>query len=98
LGDEERKRTTFLRILSAAPPRLSPAFFTGAEERASLIVITTAMMGAPNGLFLSGSGLFMLVAPATWYHLVPGVTPAMFEAQAAGAAGGVAAFTFPCPM
>ena len=27
-----------------------------------------------NGLFLFGNGLFMLIAPAPWYHLVPGVT------------------------
>ena len=31
-------------------------------------------MAALNGLFLFGNGLFMLLAPSTWYHFVPGVT------------------------
>src|SRR4030095_2424230 len=31
-------------------------------------------MATLNGLFLFGNGLFMLVAPSGWYHLVPGVT------------------------
>jgi hypothetical protein len=26
-----------------------------------------------NGLFLLGNGLFMLIAPESWYYLVPGV-------------------------
>lgn len=29
-------------------------------------------LAAPNALFLFGNGLFMLVAPSAWYHLVPG--------------------------
>lgn len=31
-------------------------------------------LAALNGLFLFGNGFVMLVAPSTWYRLVPGVT------------------------
>src|SRR5690606_22007970 len=38
-------------------------------------------MVAFNGLFLSGNGLFMLIAPQTWYAFVPGVTDTGFFNQ-----------------
>src|SRR3546814_21011616 len=38
-------------------------------------------MVAFNGLFLSANGIFMLVAPLTWYELVPGVTDTGFFNQ-----------------
>jgi len=38
-------------------------------------------MVAFNGLFLSANGLFMLVAPETWYEAVPGVTDTGFFNQ-----------------
>jgi hypothetical protein len=44
---------------------------TEKKRAASIVVIT---MVALNGLFLFGNGLFMLVAPSTWYSDVPGVT------------------------
>jgi hypothetical protein len=31
-------------------------------------------LAALNGLFLFANGLFMLIAPSAWYHVVPGVT------------------------
>ncbi|MEH2183827.1 hypothetical protein [Nostoc sp.] len=45
---------------------------TTASTRTILVVgfILTAL----NGFFLFGNGLFMLVAPTTWYYFVPGVT------------------------
>lgn len=43
-----------------------------------VVVLVTA---AFNGLFLSANGLFMLVAPLTWYELVPGVTDTGFFNQ-----------------
>lgn len=43
-----------------------------AHSRATVIV--GSALAALNGLFLFGNGLFMLIAPAPWYHLVPGVT------------------------
>jgi hypothetical protein len=49
------------------------------ENRATLIVVF--IMVAFNGLFLSGNGLFMLVAPLVWYDLVPGVTDTGFFNQ-----------------
>jgi uncharacterized protein YjeT (DUF2065 family) len=45
---------------------------TAQEQRALLIAVF--IMVAFNGIFLAGNGLFMLVAPAAWYELVPGVT------------------------
>jgi uncharacterized protein YjeT (DUF2065 family) len=41
-------------------------------NRAIATVLWT--MATLNVLFLFGNGLFMLVAPSGWYHLVPGVT------------------------
>ncbi|TWT02597.1 hypothetical protein [Reyranella sp. CPCC 100927] len=38
-------------------------------------------MVAFNGIFLSANGLFMLVAPETWYYAVPGVTETGFYNQ-----------------
>ncbi len=38
-------------------------------------------MVALNSLFLFGNGLFMLVAPTTWYYFVPGVTDTGFFNQ-----------------
>ena len=49
------------------------------ESRALLIAVL--IMVAFNGLFLSGNGLFMLVAPAEWYNTVPGVTDTGFFNQ-----------------
>jgi hypothetical protein len=39
------------------------------------------IMVALNSLFLFGNGLFMLVAPTTWYYFVPGVTDTGFFNQ-----------------
>lgn len=39
------------------------------------------LMVAFNGLFLSLNGLFMLVAPLTWYNVVPGVVATGFFNQ-----------------
>jgi len=38
-------------------------------------------MVACNGLFLSANGIFMLLAPLTWYESVPGVTDTGFFNQ-----------------
>ncbi|HEV7732048.1 MAG TPA: hypothetical protein VGR62_07795 [Candidatus Binatia bacterium] len=43
-----------------------------ATELRSPMAVRAAV--ALNGLFLIGNGLFMLVAPMTWYYFVPGVT------------------------
>jgi hypothetical protein len=39
------------------------------------------LMVAFNGLFLSLNGLFMLVAPLTWYNVIPGVVTTGFFNQ-----------------
>ena len=49
------------------------------ENRAVLAAML--IMVAFNGLFLSANGIFMLVAPLTWYELVPGVTDTGFFNQ-----------------
>lgn len=49
------------------------------DNRAVLAAVL--MMVAFNGLFLSGNGIFMLVAPMAWYELVPGVTDTGFFNQ-----------------
>jgi len=49
------------------------------NNRAALAVVL--LMVAFNGLFLSLNGLFMLIAPLTWYELVPGVTDTGFFNQ-----------------
>ena len=49
------------------------------DNRAVLAVVL--IMVAFNGLFLSANGIFMLVAPLTWYELVPGVTDTGFFNQ-----------------
>jgi len=38
------------------------------------ILVVGAILIAFNGLFLFGNGLVMLIAPPTWYNVVPGVT------------------------
>lgn len=48
-------------------------------NRATLAMVF--VMVAFNGVFLSINGLFMLVAPLTWYELVPGVTDTGFFNQ-----------------
>ena len=45
------------------------------------VLATVLVMVAFNGLLLSANGLFMLVAPLTWYELVPGVTDTGFFNQ-----------------
>src|SRR6266508_948359 len=42
------------------------------KNRATSMVVF--IMVALNSLFLFGNGLFMLDAPSSWYHFVPGVT------------------------
>src|SRR3546814_1429989 len=49
------------------------------DNRAVLAAVL--VMVAFNGLLLSANGLFMLVAPLTWYELVPGVTDTGFFNQ-----------------
>src|SRR3546814_16917466 len=49
------------------------------DNRAVLAAVL--VMVASNGLFLSANGLFMLVAPLTWFELVPGVTDTGFFTQ-----------------
>ena len=44
-------------------------------------VVAVWAVVALNGLFLLGNGLFMLVAPMTWYYFVPGVTDTGFFNQ-----------------
>ena len=51
---------------------------TTGDRAISMAVIA---MVAFNGLLLSANGLFMLVAPMTWYELVPGVTDTGFFNQ-----------------
>ena len=46
-----------------------------------VVLATVLIMVAFNGLFLSANGIFMLVAPLTWYELVPGVTDTGFFNQ-----------------
>ncbi len=45
------------------------------------MLILVCIMVAFNGIFLSGNGLFMLVAPLVWYDVVPGVTDTGFFNQ-----------------
>jgi hypothetical protein len=45
------------------------------------VSIAIVAMVAFNGILLSANGLFMLVAPLTWYELVPGVTDTGFFNQ-----------------
>lgn len=45
------------------------------------VMAAVYVMAAFNGIFLSANGLFMLVAPAVWYELVPGVTDTGFFNQ-----------------
>ncbi|MEQ9608096.1 MAG: hypothetical protein RLN99_10550 [Kiloniellaceae bacterium] len=49
------------------------------NNRAMLVAVL--LMVAFNGLFLSVNGVFMLIAPLTWYELVPGVTDTGFFNQ-----------------
>jgi hypothetical protein len=50
------------------------------ETDRAVMVLVFAMV-AFNGVFLSANGVFMLVAPMTWYELVPGVTDTGFFNQ-----------------
>ncbi len=50
-------------------------------ERNRAVLAAVLVMVAFNGLFLSANGIFMLVAPLTWYELVPGVTDTGFFNQ-----------------
>lgn len=50
------------------------------EDNRALVTVMF-IMAALNGAFLSANGLFMLVAPAVWYELVPGVTDTGFFNQ-----------------
>ena len=50
-------------------------------ENNRAVLAAVLVMVAFNGLFLSANGLFMLVAPLTWYELVPGVTDTGFFNQ-----------------
>lgn len=52
---------------------------TIAENRA--VSVAVFIMVAFNGLFLSLNGIFMLVAPATWYEVIPGVVETGFFNQ-----------------
>lgn len=45
------------------------------------ILVAVVIMVAFNGIFLSVNGVFMLVAPLTWYEFVPGVTGTGFFNQ-----------------
>lgn len=49
------------------------------DNRAVLIAVF--IMVAFNAVFLSLNGLFMLIAPAVWYELIPGVTDTGFFNQ-----------------
>jgi hypothetical protein len=51
----------------------------GQDSRAVRAMIVT--MVAVNASFLSANGLFMLVAPESWYYAVPGVTGTGFYNQ-----------------
>src|SRR3546814_2697944 len=75
-----------LRRLVAPGPPIGPFSIrdrkimrTIEENRALLVAVL--LMVAFNGLFLSANGIFMLVAPLTWYELVPGVTDTGFFNQ-----------------
>lgn len=50
-------------------------------ENNRAVLVAVLLMVAFNGLFLSLNGLFMLIAPLTWYELVPGVTDTGFFNQ-----------------
>jgi hypothetical protein len=45
------------------------------------VPMAVLIMVAFNGLFLSANGIFMLIAPETWYGSVPGVTDTGFFNQ-----------------
>ena len=57
---------------------LSETTMTHGSRAVSIAAIIAV---AANGSFLSANGLFMLVAPAVWYELVPGVTETGFFNQ-----------------
>ena len=52
---------------------------TAQDNLAIRIVIVTMVVF--NGILLGANGLFMLVAPETWYYAVPGVTETGFYNQ-----------------
>jgi hypothetical protein len=49
------------------------------ENHAAWLIL--AVLVAFNGLFLTANGIFMLVAPLTWYESIPGVTDTGFFNQ-----------------
>ena len=49
------------------------------RNRAISIAVLVAVVA--NGAFLSANGVFMIIAPAVWYELVPGVTDTGFFNQ-----------------
>jgi hypothetical protein len=53
---------------------------TETEGNRAILALVFVMV-AFNGIFLSANGLFMLVAPAVWYDVVPGVTDTGFFNQ-----------------
>jgi hypothetical protein len=55
-------------------------FLMDFRENRTFAVLMGAM-ATLNGAFLSANGLFMLIAPQTWYDLVPGVTDTGFFNQ-----------------
>src|SRR3546814_14848767 len=78
-----------LRRLVAPGPPIGPFSIrerkimrTIEENRAVLVAVL--LMVAFNGLFLSANGIFLLVAPLTWYELVPGVTDTRSEERRVG--------------
>jgi hypothetical protein len=50
-------------------------------EEIGHVPMAILIMVAFNGLFLSANGIFMLIAPETWYESVPGVTGTGFFNQ-----------------
>jgi hypothetical protein len=51
------------------------------QDDARAMTVAAFAMAALNAVFLSLNGLFMLVAPLTWYDFVPGVTDTGFFNQ-----------------
>ena len=48
------------------------------KEKSGTIPKAVVTIATLNGLFLFGNGLFMLLAPSTWYYFMPGVTHTVF--------------------
>jgi uncharacterized protein YjeT (DUF2065 family) len=71
--------TASMRIEAPRDDIVALAFQGGGAQRALAVAII--IMVAFNGLLLSANGIFMLIAPAVWYELVPGVTDTGFFNQ-----------------